>query len=354
MSKILETSPEASTTSIAESVARVCRRIPPLWDLTNYVAVNPFLGFASRPIAEAAREISDGLGAHVLPRLDYYRERWQAEDFGPADLAQAAERAGLSSLALVEILEGRAEPTQRPSSAVSSFAEAFDRRHGTGWDDAVIRHVARWCTDHASGGGPSWKIVGDAGLYPSWKESACVDRSLEVAGLFGWRRWTMDLPARAEEAIEAMLERHRVTPEIREPYLYRLLAGRGRNLPGRGGPSGRSRVLRCRRGRAGATGRRGPFATVPPARSDSTVCRGRGRAVGHPGRHGNRLFGADSGPDSPGPGAVSGDNHVPARGSGRVLHRRPVGTVAATSGGPGPRGGNPGFCRLLWRAHGVA
>ncbi|WP_435021070.1 putative inorganic carbon transporter subunit DabA [Tundrisphaera sp. TA3] len=225
MFEVLETGSEATTAGIADDVARVCRRIPPLWDLTNYVAVNPFLGFASRPIGEAAREISEGLGAHVLPRVDYYRERWQAEEFGPADLALAADRAGLSASALVEVLEGRAEPKLRPSGELSSFAEQFDRRHGTGWDDAVIRYIARWCADHASGGGPSWKIVGDAGLYQSWRESALVDRSLEVAGLVGWRRWTRALPDRAEEAIEAMLERHRVTPALREPYLYRLLAG---------------------------------------------------------------------------------------------------------------------------------
>ena len=225
MFEVLESGRKATMTGIADSVARVCRLIPPLWDLPNYVAVNPFLGFASRPIGEAAREISDGLGAHVLPRLDYYRKRWQAEEFGPADLALAAERAGLPPSALVEILEGRAEPSRRPSEVVSSFAEAFDRRHGTGWDDAVIRHVARWCTDHASEGGPSWKILGGDGLYQSWKESACVDRSLEVAGLSGWRRWINALPDQAEEAIGALLERHRVGSEVCEPYLYRLLAG---------------------------------------------------------------------------------------------------------------------------------
>ena len=226
MSEVLETPRAAAAApTIADEVARVCRLIPPLWDLPNYIAVNPFLGFASRPIVEAAREVGDGLGAHVLPRLDYYRKRWQAEEFGPADLALAAGRAGLSPAALVEVLEGRAEPAQRSSGAVMSFAEAFDRRHGTGWDDAVIRHVARWCTDHASGGGPSWQILGGEGLFHSWKESACVDRSLELAGLVGWRRWVRALPEGAEEAIGAMLERRHVAASDREAYLYRLLAG---------------------------------------------------------------------------------------------------------------------------------
>ena len=41
-------------------VVRVCLRIPPLWDLKNYVAVNPFLGFTSEPVDRAARRNRGG------------------------------------------------------------------------------------------------------------------------------------------------------------------------------------------------------------------------------------------------------------------------------------------------------
>ena len=64
---------ELTVESVPELVMSVTRRIPPLWDLDSYVAVNPFLGFAARPIGEAASEIGDGLGARLLPGVDYYR-----------------------------------------------------------------------------------------------------------------------------------------------------------------------------------------------------------------------------------------------------------------------------------------
>ena len=99
MLEMIEDEKEAATRRTSGTdVAAACRLIPPLWDLSNYVAVNPFLGFAATPIDQAAREVGDGLGAAVLPGVDYYRGRWEAGDFGPADLARAAERQARSTV----------------------------------------------------------------------------------------------------------------------------------------------------------------------------------------------------------------------------------------------------------------
>lgn len=215
---------EAGVEVVGAIVARVCRRIPPLWDLPNYVAVNPFLGFAAEPLAEAARAVGDGLGAQILPGVDYYRERWMDGAFGPADLAGAAERLGQDPEALAAILAGWADAPTRPAGAAATFAERHDRRHGTDWDGAVIRSIARWCAFHLAAKGGSRAVAG-SGLYASWLEAARVDRSLEIAGLRGWRAWIRRLPERPGAAIAALLDRLDVPDDEREPYLYRLLGG---------------------------------------------------------------------------------------------------------------------------------
>jgi len=218
----------AQTTSEAvwADVTRVCHRIPPLWNLRNYVAVNPFLGFSSRPLDEAARQIADGLGAQVLPRIDYYRARWKEGSFGLAELAQAAGRSGHDASALEAVLVGRTSAPLRPASIVLTFAERHDRSYGSDWNNAVLSHIARWCAVYLSRGGTDWSVPADSrGLYASWRDAARVDRSLELAGLSGWRGWANALPERPAEAIEAMLARLEVTAAQREPYLYRLLGG---------------------------------------------------------------------------------------------------------------------------------
>jgi len=109
---------------------------------------------------------------------------------------------------------------------VLGFAERYDRSHGTDWDDQLVRSAARWCAVHATQGGASWRIGPPGqGLYASWREAARVDRSLEIAGLRGWRDRVGLLPDRADAAIAASLSWLGVPAADREPYLYRLLGG---------------------------------------------------------------------------------------------------------------------------------
>jgi len=212
--------------SVLEDVLTVCRRIPPLWDLENYVAVNPFLGFAGQPIAEAARQIRDGLGARVLPDIAYYRERWRAGAFTRADLELAAQRADQDPALLAAILDGTAPPPMRRAGVVLTFAERYDRAHGTHWNERAIRYAATWCAAQIPADGPTWgRAPQPIGLYASWREAARVDRSLEIRGLRGWRAWVSRLPAEPLAAIESVLADLQVSPEERQAYLYRLLGG---------------------------------------------------------------------------------------------------------------------------------
>jgi len=223
---IEEESTETGTETLRADIARVCGLIPPLWDLPNYVAVNPFLGFSARPIAEATRTVGDGLGASVLPGFDYYRSRWSEGAFGPDDLESAARRAGADAGRLEDVLLGRGQGATREVCPVLTFAERHDLRHGTDWNDQVLRSVARWCAVHASEGGPGWgRPDVRLGLYASWREAAGVDRSLEIAGLAGCREWVKRLPDRPDAAIASMLSLLEVAPDWRESYLYRLLGG---------------------------------------------------------------------------------------------------------------------------------
>ncbi|WP_161602529.1 YbcC family protein [Tautonia marina] len=212
--------------SVRTLVDRVCRRIPPLWDLENYVAVNPFLGFTDQPIDDAARTVRDALGAQVLPELSSYRDRFEAGAFSLADLERAARRSGESAESLAAILQGDAPVPSRAVSPVRTVAERIDHDRGTTWNDAIIRQITRWCAVHASGGGTYWRLPENSlGLFASWREAAQADRSLEVLGLTGWRERIASLPEDATEAIAEALDRLGISAELREPYLARVIGG---------------------------------------------------------------------------------------------------------------------------------
>lgn len=207
------------------SVVAVCRRIPPLWDLPNFVAVNPFLGFAGQPFVEAAHTIADGLDARVLPTLDFYRARWQSGAFGQAALVQAATRHGQDAAYLHMLLEGNAAMTQRPASIVYTFAEQHDQRFGTSWHTTVTRTVALWCAALVPEHGTVLRSAAGETLFASWRATALLDRSLAFEGLRGWREWLAQLPLERDAVIATLLDRLGVEAELREAYLYRLLGG---------------------------------------------------------------------------------------------------------------------------------
>lgn len=212
--------------NVADAIAGACALVPPLWDLPNYVAVNPFLGFTGRPLSEAARTVCDGLGADLLPPLAFYRTRWAEGAFDRADLTAAAARAGLDADALEDVLTGRATVAARRGAVVRTFAERHDLAHGTRWADALTRSVARWCAVYASDGGTSWPLpVRRLGLYASWREAETVDRTLEIAGLHGWRSWVKGLPADPVAATAWAVARAGVSDAELNAYLYRLLGG---------------------------------------------------------------------------------------------------------------------------------
>ncbi len=223
-------SPVRVETAIAQEPVRsdiesVCELIPPVWDLPNFVAVNPFLGYSGVRLDEAARRMADGLGASALPPLDYYRWRWKSGAFSAANLGAAARRAGVDEGFLVSVLSGREPIPMRSRLLVTTFAEMHDRMHGTDWNGTIVRSAARWCAVFASRGGSHWRVSDGMGLYRSWREAARVDRSLDLAGLRGFRSGVSSLPDRPEAVIEEMLSSLDVPARQRRDYLYRLLGG---------------------------------------------------------------------------------------------------------------------------------
>jgi uncharacterized protein YbcC (UPF0753/DUF2309 family) len=146
--------------------------------------------------------------------------------FGMAELEQAAHRAGQNTDTLKAILMGTAPMPMRPVNTILTFAERHDQQYGSDWHTTIIRQAALWCAVQVPEGQNRWlQLCEPDGLYSSWCEAAQFDRTLEIAGLKGWRKWVRDLPEEADTAIAAMVNRLELAPDEREDYLYRLLGG---------------------------------------------------------------------------------------------------------------------------------
>lgn len=216
--------PRHTEDAVRRDIEGACSLIPPAWDLRNFVAVNPFLGFSGRPFDTAARRLADGLGANALPSVDHYRMRWHRGDFARRDVEAAAARHGLDADVLLGVLDGTASPPERRRVVFMTFAERADRERGTDWHGMCIRSSARWCAVHSSRGG-LWDVPAGVSLFASWREAARHDRSFDLSGLAGFRQTVSRIPEDPSEAIARELAALDVTARERPDYLYRLLGG---------------------------------------------------------------------------------------------------------------------------------
>ncbi len=207
-----------------QAIQSVLKRIPPLWDLTDYVAVNPFLGFSHRPIGEAARDIHDALSASVLPPMRYFKDRIRSHPSIASHIGPAARRLGADAAAIQQSLT-TPYAASRPASHITTFAERHDAADGTQWELFLRTSIARYCAVYADGGGTNWPIDRSFNLWNVWHEASIVDRAPDWSGLIGYRQFVATLPNSPQEAVAQVLSDIELPADDLDPYLYRLIGG---------------------------------------------------------------------------------------------------------------------------------
>jgi uncharacterized protein YbcC (UPF0753/DUF2309 family) len=153
---------QQSNVTIANA-RQVCLRIPPVWELENYVAVNPFMGFIDQPIETAIPIIEKGLSARMLP---------------------GGEMSASSSLSPLE--------------------------------KSIDRWISEWMASFVAN--DEWPSLS---LYASWRNFSLSDQTLESAGLTCWRKWLLQSPMDATEVLSRT--KFDLSERDLEELQYRLL-----------------------------------------------------------------------------------------------------------------------------------
>ena len=218
------THPASTRPDHSEAIAEALKRIPPLWPLEHFVAVNPFLGFTERRFADACGILRRTVGHAPVQEPAAYLAAWNSGEIAAADLAAAAD-AEWTAQRLLDFLKRRGdEPLQHP---VATFADVLDQTlpHGH-WAAFVTEEIAKWCAVHFDRNQTTWVSPWrHLGLFDAWRSAAVHDRKPETCGITGFRRFVRKLPADARGAIDhclVLLDPKRVDPA---DFLHRQLAG---------------------------------------------------------------------------------------------------------------------------------
>jgi uncharacterized protein len=220
------------------SIEAACDRIAPTWPLDQFIAVNPYWGWRSLPIAHAAGHLGSLAGTTLTMPRAWFREQWADGRFTEVDLLAAATQLGDPGLAeearTVLKTSGTSEQTYARMALVTDLRNlGAPPRPGQSWSDHVTHEISQHCGSYFDEFQASWHQDKSAN---SAKGSKAVDVfsqwRLQQSMLHGvaWnngRSWVRDqlaaLPTEPTNAIETMLHDLNIPEAGQEAYLTALL-----------------------------------------------------------------------------------------------------------------------------------
>ncbi len=214
----------ATVTDTTSAITAALKRIPPLWPLEHFVAVNPFLGFTDQPFAEASATLRRALGHAPLQSPDFYLSAWKNGTITPLDLAPFIDETHTQQTLLDALTVSKNAP---PSYTVATFADALDLTipHAH-WAQFISEEIAKWCAVHFDRNQAVWVSPWKhLGLFTAWKSAAALDRKPEAFGLPGFRKFVRALPDDAPSALSQCLAL--LDPKVDDlaDFFHRQLAG---------------------------------------------------------------------------------------------------------------------------------
>lgn len=187
------------------AITTALQRIPPLWPLRHFVAVNPFCGLTDLPFAQACELLSRTQGAVPLQNASDYLAAFEAGQITPADLTSVAG-PDWTAESLVAVLRDdmAANPEMFRINTVADLLDA-ERPHAH-WNQFVAEEISKWCAVHFDENQTTWTSPWrQHGLYAGWRAAAVADYNPEAAGIAGFRRFVRSLPASPMDAVEHCL-----------------------------------------------------------------------------------------------------------------------------------------------------
>jgi uncharacterized protein YbcC (UPF0753/DUF2309 family) len=193
----------------------VAARISPVWPLQDYVAVNPFLGFSDARFLDAREQLRAVRDVELLMPRHYFVDLWRRGVITPNDIQLALEQcrheypSWYASYRLEMIINLLEHPCVETGSERRYFtiAESIDQHLKSGWNSHIINDITRYCAAHYDEGQAVWSNPWKSlSLYEAFQQAAQRSYRMDWLGIRGFRTFVAQLPPRADEALERLLE----------------------------------------------------------------------------------------------------------------------------------------------------
>ena len=175
----------------AEGLRTACLRLPPLWQLKDMVAVNPFFGYAEGSFLSAADTLHRCQHAELCPAgKACVGENGNQKRVSPM-ISSRWRRGTRRAAGDLAFGSGRAAP--RPNRSLPKHRRSIVGRPrqlagGLGGRGGSL-------SLRADQGIAAWSYTVDEDLFTAWLDWASADRGMALRGLDGFGQWLGDLPA---------------------------------------------------------------------------------------------------------------------------------------------------------------
>lgn len=213
--------------NVISLVEASCKRVAPAWPLKNFVAVNPFTGFADKEFSETAKSLAKRGGIRMTMPIPFYLEQLEKEILLPSDIFEAFQKQGKeceSFNSFITHVKRLSKDTERENISDRTLIGIASKITGKDWNEFMVNQISAWATAHFDEYIALWNTADSTlNVYQSWRSDASVDWSPELIGLKGFRAMVKKLPEDHYEAITLLVTQLKLGEEEVEEYLHAML-----------------------------------------------------------------------------------------------------------------------------------
>ena len=226
----------ASLQNVMESVRQ---KIALVWPLKDYVAVNPYAGYADQEFLNARASLRRVSDLELLMPVAYYREQFAAGALCRADIESAVDEmvadgvAGAEGIDVNQVVAQLRQPgtwcptadalftkSSNPDRGLRTLAEILDQHTDLHWSRFILDEISKHCASHYDEGQAVWSNPWRGlPLYHAWRSTVQHDRSFEMLGVTGLRKLAASLPHDPHAALAVLLNQLAVPADMWEDFL---------------------------------------------------------------------------------------------------------------------------------------
>jgi uncharacterized protein len=217
------------TTHIKDAAEYASTHIAPTWPLDQFIAVNPYWGFANQLIEDAAATLAQRSGTAMTMPRQFYAAQFAAGQFQRAHIESAIKRLG-ASVSVDDVVTSikSADATHARLALMTTLIDSTrDLTTHMAWQDFVTHQISQHCAayfdENQSNWQPNYK-QSQLGLYQSWKAHTEDELSaLLLMGFSGLGEKVARLPDSPMALIASALSALEIPATNHAAYCHALL-----------------------------------------------------------------------------------------------------------------------------------